>query len=121
MNFFYIGLASIAFITLSGCASLNSDFTCPKQPGVLCNSLDQVNTLIDQGKIGNNATNQTHAAASYPKIQTSSLSSATDNGTVMSDAPLKSSDTHMRIWVAPFEDENGNYYTSSHMYAVVRR
>ena len=36
---------------LSGCGELNSQFTCPMKPGVTCQSLDQVNTMVDQGKL----------------------------------------------------------------------
>ncbi len=36
---------------LMGCGELNSQFTCPMKPGVSCQSLDQVNTLVDQGKL----------------------------------------------------------------------
>ena len=38
-------------VMLSGCGELNSQFTCPMKPGVTCQSLDQVNTMVDQGKL----------------------------------------------------------------------
>ena len=43
--------SSAAVSMLSGCGEFNSQFTCPMKPGVTCQSLDQVNTLVDQGKL----------------------------------------------------------------------
>jgi hypothetical protein len=37
---------------LAGCAGLNSQFDCPMPPGVMCKSLDEVNKMVDQGKLG---------------------------------------------------------------------
>jgi hypothetical protein len=37
---------------LAGCAGLNSQFDCPMPPGVMCKSLDEVNRMVDQGKLG---------------------------------------------------------------------
>jgi conjugal transfer pilus assembly protein TraV len=108
----------ITLIILSGCAGLNSSFTCPKQPGVMCNSLDQVNTMIDQGKLGsptfsyannktqkNNGVNFSNSDMSYP---------------LASSDPLRYPEAVTRIWVAPFEDDNGNYHQDSLMYAVIK-
>lgn len=37
----------LLLLGLSGCAHLNSDFSCPMQAGLSCQSLDQVNQEID--------------------------------------------------------------------------
>jgi hypothetical protein len=42
----------VATFLLPGCADLNSNFDCLMKPGVVCKSLDEVNSLVDQGKLG---------------------------------------------------------------------
>ena len=52
IKLFHTCLGLSLFGLLSGCSSLNSEFDCPMKPGVMCQSLDQVNTMVDQGKLG---------------------------------------------------------------------
>src|ERR1700682_5509777 len=41
-------------LLVSGCTGMNSNFTCPMTPDHMCSSLDTVNTMIDQGRVGGN-------------------------------------------------------------------
>ena len=106
---------------LSGCAGLNSGFSCPMKPGQLCNSLDQVNTLVDQGKIGSDASAANSSATNH------TVSAIADKDSVMPyplpalkvGDPLRYGESVMRIWVAPYEDKAGNYYQPTILYSVV--
>jgi conjugal transfer pilus assembly protein TraV len=103
------------FGMLSGCASLNSQFDCPMKPGVVCKSLDEVNTMVDQGKLGGSA------SCSKP------LSTSVSSGSLVapsSDTPLKfshdASTKVTRIWIAPYQDKRGDYYASTLVYREVK-
>src|ERR1700722_10841208 len=109
--FFCFGL----FALLTGCAGLNSNFTCPMQPGVMCSSLDQVNTMIDQGKIG-----ATPSAAAQSKIADTQSQSQLNSVTISNPALLRNPETVMRIWIAPYQDERGNYYLPGLLYSVIK-
>lgn len=112
-------------VFMAGCASLNSRFDCPMQPGVHCESLDQVNAQVNQGLLGNSSTatrckrcQATHHATMKPNQWTapnSSLALATN-----APAPVRREATVMRIWIAAFEDKAGNYYQPTTVYTVVK-
>jgi hypothetical protein len=84
------------FAMLSGCASLNSQFDCPMKPGVVCKSLDEVNTMVDQGKLG--------GCASCSKPLTSSISSRSCTASSSDVTSTKAT----RIWIAPYQDKRGD-------------
>lgn len=114
-----IVLVAMAFI-LSGCAGLNSNFSCSKKPGVMCSSLDQVNTMVDQGKIGAPSNdNMTSSKTSLKNLPTDFTSYSLN--TTQPDNPLRYPETLMRIWVAPYEDDSGNYHGSSTLYTVAKK
>jgi conjugal transfer pilus assembly protein TraV len=101
---------------LSGCSSLNSEFDCPMKPGVMCQSLDQVNTMVDQGKLG--------ATPSCPQCERqnakiSSLSLNTSSTNISNNA-MRTPDAVARIWIAPFADADGDYYAASTVYHVIK-
>ena len=87
-------------VLLTGCAAMNSDFDCGVKPGVMCKSLDQVNAMIDQGELGGKE--KTFDVPFKPGV------------------PYRHSDTVMRIWIAPYEDVQGNYHQESVIYTVIK-
>jgi conjugal transfer pilus assembly protein TraV len=106
-----LGLMIGCSIILSGCGELNSQFSCPMKPGVTCQSLDQVNTLVDQGKL----------AEAKPKTLPSNNPVLTVNVSYSADeAVSRSSEQVMRLWVAPYQDNKGNYFSSTHVYHVIQ-
>jgi conjugal transfer pilus assembly protein TraV len=105
-----------AFAILSGCTNLNSQFDCPMKPGVVCKSLDEVNTMVDQGKLGG------CASCSKPLTSSVSLGSLTASS---SDAPFRLSHDYpstkvTRIWIAPYQDKSGDYYASTLVYREMK-
>jgi conjugal transfer pilus assembly protein TraV len=84
-----------AFAVLSGCTSLNSQFDCPMKPKVVCKSLDEVNTMVDQGNFS--------GCSPCSDPLTTSLSSKVT-----------------RIWIAPYQDKEGDYYASTLVYRGVK-
>ncbi len=96
MKRFVLSTFLVSFGALSGCAGLNSQFDCPIEPRVMCKSLDEVNTMIDQGKLGRLDVDAHEPTANYP-----------DRSRVM------------RIWIAPYE-EAGHDYPSTTVYRVIK-
>jgi len=98
---------------IGGCTTMNSKFTCKTPDGVMCRSLDDVNSMVDRGELGQdynkidshkNALNSTPMFSHYFSLGKS----------------LRSGESIMRIWTAPYEDTNGNYHDASVFYTVVK-
>ncbi len=86
-----IGL--LMLLILSGCSAMNDNFTCSQEPGVMCKSLDQVNGMVNRGELG-----------STPKLPTPRL--ALEQQVVA-------------VWLAPYQDGEGNYHDSTKIYTTV--
>jgi conjugal transfer pilus assembly protein TraV len=84
----------IMLLFLTGCANLNAQFDCPMRPGVHCESLDQVNSRVDRGEIG------------QEMLKTS--------------LPRHKHETVLPIWIAPYEDTDGNYHQEGEVYTVMK-
>ncbi len=96
---------------LAGCGELNSQFTCPMKPGVNCQSLDQVNSLVDQGKL---AEAKPTTLSSNDPVLTVNVSYSADEGVSRSPEQV------MRLWIAPYQDNRGNYFSSTQVYHVIQ-
>lgn len=89
-------ISFIAFsILLTGCSNLNSQFDCPMRPGVHCESLDQVNSRVDRGEIAYESR-------------------------LISSSSVRRHETVLPVWIAPYEDTDGNYHQASEVYAIVK-
>jgi type IV conjugative transfer system lipoprotein TraV len=112
---FTIGVMVSLSFALMGCGELNSQFTCPMKPGVSCQSLDQVNTLVDQGKLA-----QAKPASSVEKttltVDIRYLADAEDS----TDSIKRNPETVMRLWIAPYQDKQGNYFSAHTIYHVIQ-
>lgn len=118
MTIFLIYLMSTV---LTGCSSLNSEFECSMKPGIRCESLDQVNSRVDNGEIGQSNLKMTrmdvpvtngNGATNYPLYK--------DSACLSQREPLRYGETVMRVWMAPYEDTSGNYHQESEVYSVVK-
>ncbi|MCD8525497.1 MAG: type IV conjugative transfer system lipoprotein TraV [Gammaproteobacteria bacterium] len=122
-------LLSVLSLGLTGCAEMNSDFTCPMTNGMQCKRIDQVNGMVDQGAI-----DTTGQDAPTSSAQTTG-SGITPDGNVANaqfiypypkDAeavpgqPLRYGESVMRLWIAPYEDTQDNYHAPSIVYTVVK-
>jgi conjugal transfer pilus assembly protein TraV len=88
-----IGL--LILLILSGCSAMNGDFTCSQEPGVMCRSLDQVNSMVNRGEIG--------GAPKLPPPPRLALEQQV-----------------VAVWLAPYEDQEGNYHDSTKIYTTIR-
>lgn len=97
---------------LAGCATLNSNFECPRKPGVSCKSLREVNQLVDEGHLGIQPDVKiSRQVAVQPMTQ---IQVDTDKNINCSPEQV------LAIWIAPFTDGAGRYHTAHTVYSVIR-
>jgi hypothetical protein len=100
-QFFYIKWFLVAGLALGliGCAGMNAEFDCSMEPGIQCKSLDEINTMVDQGKIGKKQQRCPENGCNQPITEVTT-----------------SDPERMRIWVSAYSDEAGNYHPASMLY-----
>lgn len=109
---------TVSLFSLSGCASKNGDFTCPMAPGHLCSSLDEVNTMVDQGRVG--GSNSSIASAATVAQMAAADVTGYPIGTMQPGDPLRYGESVQRIWIAPYEDQDGNYHQANTVYSIAQ-
>jgi conjugal transfer pilus assembly protein TraV len=114
---FFLGVTTL----LTGCNDLNSQFTCPKQPGVSCQSLDQVNTLIDQGKLADDSLPKKKSTKINAQPTVIRVNQIFTENNIALPYKLRTTDNVMRLWIAPYIDTQGNYFSATVVYHVVDR
>jgi conjugal transfer pilus assembly protein TraV len=121
----YLSLLALlgTMIFLSGCSSMNNKFDCPRAGGVMCKSLDDVNRMVDNGEIERiNQTNVVPTAISKEKaIPTPDVGNTPyPIKTLHPGKPLRQHETVMRVWIAPYEDNQGNYHQDTTVFKVIK-
>lgn len=121
------GCLLLSTVLLSGCASMNSDFDCPMKPGVMCKSLDGVNTMVDQGQLNTKETDTDCKDCQNTKSNDAKQSHLSSFNTpfpakigLQPGEPLRYSESVLQIWIAPYEDAQGNYHQESDVFTVVK-
>lgn len=112
----YIG-SLFSMILLSGCAAMNTSFTCHTSSGGGCQSLDQVNHGVDQNML---TPLNTHRAST--KTENISKRNYFEGypGTEITNKPILYGNTVQRIWIAPYIDADNNYHDPSVVYTVLK-
>lgn len=108
----------IQFGGLTACTTMNSSFDCPNKAGVRCKSLDQINSLVDTGEI------RGRTQISPPAVTTCTdcreFQAFPIRASFMPGQPIRYGETVQRIWIAPYEDNEGNYHQDNLMYAIMK-
>jgi len=108
-------------LMLSACAVSKEHFDCPHAKGVGCHSISEVNQMVDRGTLTQKNPHQTYnqvsvnAEVPQTAVPVSSEQMRLDFLAVnrVSEAPLK-------IWFAPFQDEQGNFHEASVIHTVLK-
>ncbi|HIF0232789.1 TPA: type IV conjugative transfer system lipoprotein TraV [Legionella pneumophila] len=103
-----ISVFIVNVMLLTGCTKLNSEFDCPAPNGGSCKRMDQVYNLVN-GEGG---------------VEESLAVAPNRNPLVLEGRPgepLRYGEGVMRVWVAPYEDIEGNYHQASQVYSVVQK
>ncbi len=108
-------------LTLNGCSSMNSGFDCPNKAGVMCKNLDQINTMVDAGQIqGNSSFSGNSESKSSVNASNDDFQAFPTVAGYQPGEPIRYGETIQRIWVAPYEDSEGNYHQDSYTYSVMK-
>lgn len=94
-------------LLLTGCSTTET-FDCKAGKGVGCKSITEVNSLVDRGGFGE------EGATTPPSVQPVT--------TFAGDMSLvhRIQEQHLRVWIAPFQDEHGNLHEGSTVHTVVK-
>lgn len=100
---------------LSGCSSIgHEEFDCPNNPnGYGCKGLKEVHELITEksgGQVITPIVSQVSSKNVDPKMVSSS-----ENSLVQ-----RTQEESLRVWIAPFQDEQGNFHEPSVIHTVIR-
>ena len=135
-------LAATSLNLLVGCTAYDENFDCPAGKGLGCQSVTEVKKKLNQGAIDMPETT-TEAAARLggaglggASLRGSSFMApvvSTGNGVASdqhADDPVVFIDSHgmkierareqpLRVWIAPYQDRDGNFHESSVVHTVV--
>ena len=114
-NFIFIAAIVILF---SGCAGMNSDFACNGKSPQMCQPIDNVNKVAEEGVFTNNSNN--NVVINNTQYENVSLSGYT-LPTPQPGEPIRYGESVQKIWIAPFEDSHDNYHESSYLYTVINK
>ena len=107
--------------TLTGCSTTSESFDSEATKGVGAKSITQVNAMIDQGKIEGIKGDDTQQVVAPVVVQTPVAVGGADT-IVLSDQTVvhRQPEQHMRIWLAPFQDANGNFHEAAVVHTLQR-
>jgi conjugal transfer pilus assembly protein TraV len=109
-------------VSLVGCSTTSQTFDCQAGKGVGCQSISQVNKMVDRGELAN-PKDDTSSSPVSPVIAPNSPSQAVPSQDVaLSDDMVvhRIREEHLRVWIAPFQDQNGNLYEGTTIHTVLK-
>ena len=133
-----ISLLGLTFcISLCACSTTSETFDCPAGKGVGCKSISAVNHMVNQeeqpqGPLGSLEERgaQFITPLSAPVISADSLGVETlskQRDASQSDIPLSDTmavhriqEEHLRVWIAPYQDAQGNLHEGSIVHTVLK-
>jgi conjugal transfer pilus assembly protein TraV len=104
--------------SLTACSTMNSSFDCPNKAGVRCKSLDQINDMVNSGQIRGRT--QMNAYEVTKTVGNKEFQSFPTRTPFIPGQPIRYGETVQRIWIAPYEDSEGNYHEDSKMYTIMK-
>ena len=106
---------SLMAVSVGGCSSSaiwglgSSDYSCPAPKGDACRG---VSSVYDDGAAS-------AASADEPSAAAPVAAAPPKRAIPQSGAPLLHAPRLIRLWVAPFEDENGDLHDQQFVYVVI--
>jgi len=114
-----------ACLLLSGCSTTSETFDCKADKGVGCKSISEVNQLVEQGVVGADVSGKGGSVSIMPPpapvITTGSLGGNISDVLLMDGGQVRRvSEEHLRVWIAPFQDDQGNLHEGSVIHTVLK-
>ena len=113
-------------ILLSGCSTSSEVFECEAGKGIGCKSISEVNKRIDQGQVEGNRDEPHSLKTVAPVFAQNNMSTESNpvnaHEIVLSDQTTvkRVQEDPLRVWIAPFQDEQGNLHEGSVIHTVIR-
>ena len=117
-------------LILAGCSTASETFDCEPGKGVGCQSITKVNKMIDQGQFLDSQegfvsplSNQNFLSKTpLPSFSTSTFPNPPSERVVASDNTVvqRIAEQPIRVWVAPYQDEAGNFHEASVVHSVIQ-
>lgn len=137
------GIVASLCVSLGGCSTTSETFDCKEGKGVGCKSISEVNQMVDQGALGDGALGAGSSVSIMPlpapvisagplegKIlqiseggdsqQGGNLPQGVDPRLVDGVHVYRISEEHLRVWMAPFQDDQGNLHEGSVIHTVLK-
>lgn len=128
-------LLSITLASLSGCTPYSESFDCPPGQGVGCKSLNVINQMVEEGKLplegvpleGNEAHENNSRERGFPTGELIEANNGLLPHALVKVAPqippsrVPSRTTHIKVWMAAYEDEGGVFHASSMIYVPLKK
>ena len=104
-------LSILIILALTGCSIPKEQFDCKYGVGLGCKSITEVNQMVNDGALGGRHPN--------PKPQIA----VSKNVTNLIHEPMvvqRVTEEHLRVWLAPFQDEQGCFHEGEIIHTVLR-
>lgn len=102
----------LCVVCLTGCGA-KSRFSCPYEGGVTCMSMSEVDKEIKRGA----SAKQTKNKRSIAKLSEEAVNPF--QAGALGNAPVRTQEQILQLWVAPFEDSQGVYQQQTYLNVVV--
>ncbi len=107
-SFTTYGFLLLQACLLVACSTSSETFECKVSPGVGCRSIIEVNQMVDQRILGKEDP--------APVSEISSLVISDFNTGIIQ----REQEQSLRVWIAPFEDDQGNLHEGSVVHTILR-
>lgn len=111
-----IAMFSVCAVLISGCGL--KKFDCPYRDGVSCKSLSEVNEMVDRGESGKKCKKKRTVKEPFMKDQTLALGQ-TPSASLEPGDPVRIPEKMLRIWLAPYESQDGTFHQQTTLNTVV--
>jgi conjugal transfer pilus assembly protein TraV len=120
--FFPLSILGLGF--LGGCSTTSETFDCQAGKGVGCKSISQINKMVNEDGLGGDAEKgaQSMGGPSSIPIMSGELLKVEPVSIPFSDEMVvhRIQEEHLRVWIAPFQDEQGNLHEGSVVHTVLK-
>ena len=117
----HLALAT-SLVMLAGCSltglDASSKFACKAPAGVACESMSGVYANLQAGNLPAQQTSRT-ATASATTTKTPAPGAETLSRPLFSGTPIRSAPRELRLWFAPWQDDDGDLYDQAYAYLVI--
>ena len=108
----------LSIFFLMGCSTPRESFDCKYGKGVSCRSISEINEMVNNREHGRQNANTSPVAGKVVDNHSPTLSQEI---TSLDDTIVQRvTEEHLRVWLAPFQDEQGNFHEASIVHAVLR-